>query len=129
MSLEYGCVSDIPNIHVPFDMETFLGGKGTVSLLLWDHGCTDRYVRQYFTQKDIDRDFEVFHGNMCIAGDHSSGSDPGQKYFDGGLKPTRFRSIRHYRTAMTQKVPVVLTRPKGYIKELPPFGYSDRPQY
>ena len=49
---------DIPNIHVPFDMETFQNYDGKFIAVTTD-AQTGRV--QYFTQKDVDERFEVFH--------------------------------------------------------------------
>lgn len=102
---------DIPNIHVPFDMETFQKYDGQFIAVTTD--AQTGHV-QYFTQKDIDRDFEVFHGTCALPGIIPPAVIRGREYFDGGLADPI--PIDKVLSDGNEKVLVVLTRPKGYIK-------------
>ena len=102
---------DIPNIHVPFDMETFRKYDGQFIAVTTD--AQTGHV-QYFTQKDIDKDFEVFHGTCALPGIIPPAVIRGREYFDGGLADPI--PIDKVLSDGNEKVLVVLTRPKGYIK-------------
>ena len=102
---------DIPNIHVPFDMETFRQYDGQFIAVTTD--AQTGHV-QYFTQKDIDRDFEVFHGTCALPGIIPPAVIQGREYFDGGLaNPVPIDKVL---SDGNDKVLVVLTRPKDISK-------------
>lgn len=103
---------DIPNIHVPFDMETFQNYDGKFIAVTTD--AQTGHV-QYFTQKDVDERFEVFHGTCALPAIIPPAVIHGREYFDGGLSnPIPIDKVL---SDGCDKVLVVLTRPKGYIKE------------
>ena len=102
---------DIPNIHVPFDMETFQNYDGKFIAVTTD-AQTGRV--QYFTQKDVDERFEVFHGTCALPAIIPPAVIHGREYFDGGLSnPIPIDKLLH---DGQKKALVVLTQPEGFEK-------------
>lgn len=102
---------DIPNIHVPFDMETFRAYQGQFIIV-----TTDAQTGQvhYFTKKDVDEDFEVFHATCALPVILPPATIGGRDYYDGGLSnPIPVDKVLG---DGNEKVLIVLTRPKGYLK-------------
>lgn len=102
---------DIPNIHVPFDMEAFRAYQGQFIIVTTDAGTGQVH---YFTQKDVDEDFEVFHATCALPVILPPATIGGRDYYDGGLSnPIPIDKVLG---DGNEKVLIVLTRPKGYLK-------------
>lgn len=102
---------DIPNIHVPFDMEAFRAYQGQFIIV-----TTDALTGQtrYFTQKDVDEDFKVFHATCALPIMLPPATIEGRAYYDGGVSnPIPIDKVLG---DGNEKVLIVLTRPKGYLK-------------
>lgn len=102
---------DVPNIHEPFDLETFHRYQGQYLIVATDAGTGKA---RYFTQEDVDRDFNVFHATCALPMALPPAQIDGREYFDGGLSdPVPVgRMLRDG----NEKMLIVLTRPKGYLK-------------
>jgi predicted patatin/cPLA2 family phospholipase len=102
---------DIPNIHIPFDMETFRSYEGEFIIVTTD---AETGKVQYFTQKDVDEDFEVFHATCALPLILPPATLYGREYFDGGLSnPIPIDKVLE---DGNEKVLIVLTRTKDYRK-------------
>lgn len=102
---------DVPNIHDPFDMKTFQAYDGQYIIVTTD-ARTGKPC--YFTQKDVDTQFEVFHATCALPAIIPPAVIGGREYFDGGLSDPI--PIRKVLADGQEKILIVLTRPKGYIK-------------
>lgn len=102
---------DIPNIHAPFDMETFRAYEGQFIVVATD-AQTGR--TEYFTQEDVDSDFNVFHATCALPVILPPAVIHNREYFDGGLSdPIPIKKVLR---DGNEKVLIVLTRPQGYLK-------------
>lgn len=103
---------DIPNKIDPFDMKTFQEYPGTFYITTTDARTGET---KYFTQKDVDRDYNVFCATCALPVIFPVIDVKGQKYYDGGLSdPIPIKKVMQ---DGNKKALVVLTRPKGYVKE------------
>lgn len=102
---------DIPNIHVPFDMEAFRAYQGEFIIVATD---AQTGKPRYFTKEDVDEDFEVFHATCALPVLLPPARIEGRDYYDGGLSNPL--PIDRVLADGNDKVLIVLTRPKGYRK-------------
>jgi predicted patatin/cPLA2 family phospholipase len=102
---------DIPNIHLPFDMEAFKAYEGQFLIVATD---AETGKVHYFTQEDVDEDYEVFHATCALPHILPPASINGREYFDGGLSnPIPIDKVLE---DGNDKVLIVLTRTKDYKK-------------
>lgn len=102
---------DVPNIHDPFDMETFQDYDGQYIIVTTD-AITGR--SHYFTKEDVDKNFDVFHATCALPLALPPAHINGRDYFDGGLSnPVPIDKMIE---DGNDKMLIVLTRPKGYMK-------------
>lgn len=102
---------DIPNIHVPFDMETFQSYNGRFVIVTTD---AETGKVHYFSKEDVDEDFHVFHATCALPAVVPPAQIDGREYFDGGLSnPIPIDKLLR---DGNEKALIVLTRPKGYMK-------------
>jgi predicted patatin/cPLA2 family phospholipase len=102
---------DIPNIHIPFDMETFQAYEGQFIIVTTD---AETGKVEYFTQKDVDEDFEVFHATCALPLILPPATIHEREYFDGGLSnPIPIDKVLE---DGNDKVLIVLTRTQDYKK-------------
>ncbi|MDD7402677.1 MAG: patatin family protein [Butyribacter sp.] len=109
---------DIPNKLIPFDMDTFQSYQGTFLIT-----ATDAHTGEtkYFTQKDVDREFNVFCATCALPVAFPAITVNGREYYDGGLSnPIPIDKVME---DGNEKALIVLTRPEGFRKEC---GRSDR---
>ncbi len=102
---------DVPNIHVPFDMETFRKYEGQFLIVATDAQTGKPH---YFTQEDVDEDYDVFHATCALPGIIPPATIGGRDYFDGGISDPI--PIGKVLADGNDKVLIVLTRQKGYFK-------------
>lgn len=102
---------DIPNIHDPFDMETFQSYEGQYVIVTTD-AETGKTV--YFHKEDVDDQFDVFHATCALPVMLPPAKIGGREYFDGGLSNPI--PIDKMLRDGNEKALIVLTRPKGYQK-------------
>lgn len=102
---------DIPNVHVPFDMEAFQNYSGQFVIVATD---AETGRTHYFSKGDVDADFHVFHATCALPVVLPPAQIAGREYFDGGLSnPIPVDKLLR---DGNEKALIVLTRPKGYIK-------------
>lgn len=102
---------DIPNIHDPFDVETFRAYEGQYIIVTTD-AQTGETV--YFNQDDVDEDFDVIHATCALPLVIPPAVINGREYYDGGLSNPI--PIDKMLKDGNEKALIVLTRPKGYLK-------------
>lgn len=102
---------DIPNVHVPFDMEAFQNYSGKFIIVATD---AETGKVHYFSKEDVDSDFHVFHATCALPVVLPPAKVGDGEYFDGGLSnPIPIDKLLQ---DGNEKALIVLTRPKGYIK-------------
>lgn len=102
---------DVPNIHDPFDMETFQQYDGRYLIVATDAQTGKSH---YFSKEDVDEDFDVFHATCALPVALPPATINGREYFDGGLSNPI--PIDKMLQDGNDKMLIVLTRPKGYLK-------------
>ncbi len=102
---------DIPNIHDPFDMETFRAYDGQYLIVTTD-AQTGETV--YFNQNDVDEDYDVIHATCALPLVIPPAVIGGREYYDGGLSNPI--PIDKLLKDGNERALIVLTRPKGYLK-------------
>lgn len=102
---------DVPNIHDPFDMDTFQKYEGQYIIVTTD---AETGKPCYFSKEDVNFDFDVFHATCALPLALPPACIRGRDYFDGGLSnPVPIdKMIKDGNDRML----IVLTRPKGYMK-------------
>lgn len=103
---------DIPNVIEPFDMETFQQYDGRFVVTTTD-ALTGR--TRYFSQKDIDRNYDVFCATCALPVVFPPAVIDGREYYDGGLSNPI--PIDKLISDGNEKALIVLTRPEGFRKE------------
>ncbi len=109
---------DIPNIHDPFDMDTFQAYDGTYISVVTDAQTGEVH---YFGKEDIDETFNVYCATCALPVAFPPAVIDGREYYDGGLSNPI--PIDKMLADGNEKNLLVLTRPKGYVKSC---GRSDR---
>lgn len=104
---------EIPNELVPFDMETFRSYQGTC-LVGVTNAATGKM--EYKNAMDMDKQFTMLRATCALPMFFPAIELDGRKYYDGGLKDPI--PVRKALADGCDKVIIVLTQPKGYIKKL-----------
>ena len=104
---------EIPNQLVPFDMETFRSYQGTC-LVGVTNAATGKM--EYKNAMDMDKQFTMLRATCALPMFFPAIELDGRKYYDGGLKDPI--PVRKALADGCDKVIIVLTQPKGYIKKL-----------
>lgn len=103
---------DLPNTIDPFDLETFHNYKGRFLVATTDVLTGET---KYFTQKDIDEDYDALCATCALPVAFPPIEVQGRKYYDGGLSnPIPIDKVM---ADGNKKALIVLTRPKGFQKE------------
>lgn len=103
---------EIPNYIDPFDMETFKKYDGNFVIVTTD-ALTG--VSRYFNQNDVDDTYNVFCASCALPIAFPAVTIDGREYYDGGLSNPI--PIDKMINDGVDKMLIVLTRPKGYVKE------------
>ncbi len=103
---------EIPNKLVPFDYDTFNKFDGVVKI-----GITDAISGkpQYEDGKNMDKKCTLLRASCAIPVYFPAIEFKGKKYFDGGLSDSI--PIKQSIKDNNKKNLVILTQPKGYVKE------------
>ncbi|WP_066872048.1 patatin-like phospholipase family protein [Clostridium mediterraneense] len=104
---------EIPNKLVPFDNETFLDYDGKVVV-----GVTNAKTGQveYLDGKQIDKPWTILRATCAIPLIFPAIEFNGKKYYDGGVGDPI--PIKKAVADGNEKHLIILTQPKGYVKEL-----------
>ena len=104
--------TEVPNRYVPFDMETFK--KNPCKLF-----CTVTNAHtgkaEYLDGALMDRDFTLLRATCAIPLVFPAIEIGGNKYYDGGLADPI--PVRESMAQGHEKNLIILTRPKGYVKQ------------
>ncbi|MNO51182.1 Patatin-like phospholipase [compost metagenome] len=103
---------EIPKNLIPFDMETYQCYKGQVRV-----GVTNAYtgLPEYMDGLEIDEKWTMLRATCALPVFFPAIEMNGQKYYDGGL--TDPIPVRKAIADGNDKHLIVLTQPKGYVKE------------
>lgn len=102
----------IPNEKIPFDLDAFQNYSGKFVITTTDAETGNVH---YFQKEDVDREFKTLQATCSLPVIFPPVEINGRKYYDGGLSnpiPIDKLVKDGHRKAL-----IVLTRPKGYVKE------------
>lgn len=105
----------VPNELVKFDLDTFRQYTGRYIVVATD---AKTGKARYFGKEDIDNSYAVFNATCALPGVFPAVKIEGNCYYDGGISNPI--PICKCLEDGNEKVLIVLTQPKGYIKECLP---------
>lgn len=104
---------EIPNQLIPFDWDTYRQFNGTINVGVTD-AATGRIV--YKNGRELDKECTMLRATCAIPMVFPAVTIDGRDYYDGGLSDPI--PIRRSVLDGNRKNLVVLTQPKGFVKEL-----------